>query len=336
MHDNNVCSAIKHNIDIAAYVEQCGLHLVPHGGKGYLRTQEHDSLIIMPYGKGGNEPYGTFSWNSRETGGSIIDFAMEYHGLSENDAISHLRGFLNSKEQYVLKRSPRPATKTAVAVNTSFTIPEKSSSGYKRLFGYLVQARCIDKEIVQKAVNNKQIYQDARGNVCFCGQDYDGKIAYAAMRTTASNVQFRGEAAGSKKEVGFTHNLVGHSPTQLFVTEAPIECFSIMTMLKLHNRDYEQYAYLSLGGTADNALMYHVSKHPQLQRVYLCQNNDEAGHKSRAACRAALEQAGFRGRIQDKPPIKKDFNDDLRVLVESSLEPQQQTFTIERGIQHER
>lgn len=303
---NDVCAAIKREIDIVEYARMVGLNPRPFGAQGKMNTVEHDSLVFSP-----NE--GLFSWNSRSKGGSVIDFAMEYHGMSEREAIQHLRGYLNGDPQHErLQRNHnveyRPAEKR------EFKAPEKSTQGYKRLFGYLVKTRLIDPAVVQKMVDEKVLYQDARNNACFCGYDYDGQMKYAALRTTSTEAQFRGEAAGSHKEVGFSYNLVGKAPVAVFVCEAPIDCMSIMSMLAHHGKDFTEYAYLALGGTHEGALLNHLEHHPQLKTVYLCQDNDEAGNKSRAVCRQKLQERGFSGRVVDKSPHANDFNDDLRTL----------------------
>lgn len=334
MTKTDVTTAIKQDVDLIAYIEQCGLHPVPHGTKGYYRTKEHDSLVISPPQEQG---WRTFTWNSRNVGGSVIDFAMAHNGLSQKEAISHLRGFLNGKEQYVLNRNRKPETPRPVQEPKPFEPPAKSTTGYKRLFGYLVKNRQIDAKVVQHAVDNKTLYQDTNGNVCFLGHDYDGKPAYAALRTTASDILWRGEAAGSNKAVGYTMNIIrDNPPKEVFVTESPIDSMSIMTILNMNRWDYMRYGYIALGGTSENALMYHVLQNPQIQRVYLCQDNDDAGHQSRAVCRKALEKAGFMGQIIDKPPNAKDFNDDLKTLRAGQEVSQQQNPMIERGIEYVR
>ena len=322
----SVADVIKEQIDICEYARQCGLTLEPHGSKGHFNTKQHDSLVFDPVKN-------CFYWNSRNESGSVIDFVKVYHGYSTREAISHLRRFLNGEPQHVhYARDPQASSRAAPAEKRAFLLPEKGNEGYKRVFAYLTKTRGIDSAVVQKMVEADLLYQDSKGNACFAGRDYDGEFKYATMRGTLSDVQWRGEAAGSDKNVGFSYNLVGHDEAlPLFVTESPIDALSIMTMFQLYGRDFEKYAYLSLGGSTENALLYHLSQNPAPRTIYLCQDNDDAGKISRAKCRHFLENLDYKGEVIDKPPSTKDFNQDLK-----EVHKPQQKNKVERGITHER
>lgn len=321
----NITQAIKDNISIVEYAERMGLHPVRRGGQRESWTlKEHDSLVIKPDNK---HSYQWFIWNSTGQKGSVIDFAAAINGWSIPQAISELRKELGSYERPPIRAAPpqsapaqhKPDTKP----NTDLTLPAVSRNGQGRVFAYLCKTRGLSGSIVSALVHEKKIYQDIRGNAVFVGMDYDGKTKYGTIRGTHSDIQFRGDVSGSDKKIGFSMGLVGESPARLFVCEAPIDAISIASMLEHFGRDPKAYAYLALGGTATNALEYHLAHHPQLKTIYLCQDNDTAGHKSRAACRSLLEQAGFTGQIADKPPISKDFNDDLRTTLGAAVQQQQ-------------
>lgn len=175
-------------------------------------------------------------------------------------------------------------------------------------------ANITQSTIISQQLHSRTLYQDDRGNATFVGYDYDGKAKYCTYRGTLSDVSFRGEARGSQKAIGFSMGLVGSSPTRLMVFEAPIDAMSAATMLELCGREFKDYAYLALGGTAINALEYHLQHHPQLQVIFLCQDNDAAGLLSRQKCREMLVRHGFSGRVIDKLPTGKDFNEDLLAM----------------------
>lgn len=328
---SSVCSAIKREISIVDYAEQIGLHVKPFGARGQYNTVEHDSLIITP--NGGSSGEDIFHWKSRDIGGSVIDFAMAANDIDEQQAISLLRKMLSGQPTKKYPVSAAPARQPPPAPVKTFEIPQKSNTGYKRLYAYLIQTRGIDKDVVHELVNKKLLVQDNRGNVCFLGKNYEGKYQYGAQRGTMTDKVYRGDVAGSRKEVGFTYNVIGGTPRQVFVVEAPIDALSLMSMLKYHGRDYTQYGYISLGGTSPPALAYHLPHHPQIQKIYLCQDNDEAGNKSRLACREKLKEMGFKGQVTDKPPTpgSKDFNDDL-LKIRSSKPEQSNQQLIERGL----
>lgn len=324
--NSSVCEAIKREISIVGYAKMVGLELKPFGGRGQYNTVQHDSLIITPGGGRGGEDI--FHWKSRDIGGSIIDFGMAYHGISNGEAIKMFRGLLNGNHNL------RPAAANALgapvpaSVPKSFALPTQSNTGYKRMFAYLTQTRGLDKQVVSAMLNAKIIMEDTKGNVCFLGKDYDGAYKYGAKRGTNSDVVFRGDIAGSQKKIGFTYNVVGCTPKSLFVVEAPIDAMSIMSLLKHYGKDYNQYGYLSLGGCSDVALEYHVKHQPQLKNIYLSQDNDAAGDESRKLCKEKLAELGFSGQAIDKPPPPafKDYGDFCQNTI---LNP----ITIERGLQ---
>lgn len=121
----------------------------------------------------------------------------------------------------------------------------------------------------------------------------------------------RGDIEGSNKEVGL---FINNNSTSLLICEAPIDVMSLMTLLEHHKVNPEKYSYLAQSGVCLNALEYHIKKQPLINTVYLCYDNDEAGHTARGASRELLHTLGFIGKIIDKPPHNKDWNDDLRAI----------------------
>lgn len=311
----NVTQAIKDNVRITDYAQEIGLHPVRRKGQqeSWCLT-EHDSLIIKLDRTG----HQWFFWNSQGVSGSVIDFAMVINGWDAATAISELRQYMGGRIP-TSHSHPYPLSDPPKKEAPAFVLPLQNSSN-SRLKAYLCKTRGLAPRIVSELLKRETIYQDTRNNVVFVGHDYDNEIRYASFRGTLSDVQFRGDVGGSNKEIGFSMNLVGQAPTRLFVCESPIDAMSIASMLEHFGRNSHDYAYLSLGGTAANALAYHLPHHPQLQMIYLCQDNDEGGRKSRLTCCKMLKEVGYDGRIIDKPPIGKDFNEDLLSLRQTQLE----------------
>lgn len=308
---SHVTQSIKGNITITRYAEMIGLHPIPRSGRTESwQLAEHDSCVIN-YGDDGRQ---RFIWNSQKKFGSVIDFCMAMQSISQEDAIRELRDILGNRSVAAwdtLRMSDQATVAAAHKAETPFVLPEKSTQGQQRVFAYLIKTRNIDQKIVAQLVHDRLLYQDARGNAVFVGNDYDGAAKYAFCRSTLTERTFRGEASGSQKDIGFGINLTEHNKRSLFVCEAAIDALSIASMLEHYGTNANNYAYLSLGGTADRALLYHLPHQPQLKTIYLCQDNDEAGNLSRTKLRQAVLDAGFKGAIIDKPPIHKDFNEDL-------------------------
>lgn len=321
----NITQTIKDNITITEYAEMLGYHVRQVSATRWT-LEEHDSININMDPKHPGRQ--RFIWNSQGVSGSVIDFAMVMRGLTQEEAISDLRRILGGRsgEYWREQRQQRQAAYQPRAAPAQLELPGRAQGRPARVFAYLNHSRGIDVKLISRLVQEKSLYQDERGNAVFVGYDYDGQARYCCYRGTLSEVSYRGEARGSQKTVGFSLGLVGAdtSPARLMVFEAPIDALSAATMLERFGRKSENYAYLSLGGTAPNALEYHLQHHPQLQTIYLCQDNDDAGRRSREKCRELLQKAGFAGRVIDKLPIGKDFNEDLLALLAKDRQMRQE------------
>lgn len=315
-----IVQSIKENISILYCAEMLGYHPVQCRGNQFRWSlKEHDSLVINLDSNGRQR----FIWNSRGIHGSVIDFYMAMTGVDQKKAIQDLGNTLKEKSVSCwnsFKRMEQIPPKPAVPQDLQ--LPEFTKD-CRRMYAYLCQTRKIDAQIVTALVKQRLLYQDTRGNVVFTGKNPEtDKIEYACLRGTLSDKQYRGEVLGSKKEVGFQFHL-GENPTKVFVCESPIDAMSVASILLQYHCSLEQYIFLSLGGTSVNALRYHLEKNPQINMVYLCQDNDAAGEKSRQKARETLEEMGFAGKIIDKLPQNKDFNEDLIALKQTLISPKQ-------------
>lgn len=94
---------------------------------------------------------------------------------------------------------------------------------------------------------------------------------------------------------------------QLYVFEAPIDLLSYIT---LHPEGWQRHSYVALCGVSGQALFQRLKDQPDLGEVFLCLDNDQAGH---AACKRLTEQLAEQGGYAAERlcPQKKDWNDDL-------------------------
>lgn len=292
----DLLEVIKKEIRITEYAQLRGYTLRRAGAE--YTFMEHDSVRIDP-------EKNLFIRNSTKTAGSIIDFVMWVDGLGQTEAIRKLRTMLRYGAEY----TPRPPRAKA-APRKPLELPKPFAGRYNRVFAYLSQTRGIAQLVITAMLKRKMLYEDDHHNCVFVGYDAEGKAGYAAKRSTATNVSYRGDAPGSRKEIGF---FVDNKAPVLFVTEAPIDAMSIMSMLLLNKRNPDHFNYLALGGVSDRALVYHISRpeNRHIQRIYLATDNDAAGNLARRELRQSLERAGFKDQVIDKPPILKDWNDDL-------------------------
>lgn len=171
---------------------------------------------------------------------------------------------------------------------------------------YLTEERKIDRGIVDTFVAAGDIYEDTHHNVVFVGRDSGtqgtpGIPRYAHCRGTAD--QFRQDVSGSDKACNFSYQ--GDSD-QLFVFEAPIDMLSFIC---LYPKDWTKRSYLSLGGVAGKALTHFLSERPDIRRIFLCLDNDNAGNEGCTRLSSELPEDLTVLRLL---PAMKDWNEVLQ------------------------
>jgi DNA primase len=92
----------------------------------------------------------------------------------------------------------------------------------------------------------------------------------------------------------------------LYVFEAPVDMLSYIT---LYPGEWQQHSYVALCGVGSQAMLWMLEQYPQLRKVTLCLDNDEAGHKASERLKNQLAEKGYPSqRLISK---EKDWNDDL-------------------------
>jgi hypothetical protein len=190
-----------------------------------------------------------------------------------------------------------------------FELPLHSKNNDKVL-AYLIKTRHIDKEIVAYFIKNNYLYQDVYGNCVFIGYNDENKAAYAALRGTFTfgNAKFKGEVDASKKEHSFAFT-PNKKSNILRVHESAIEVLSHMTLDKMNGLDWRAVHYKSCGGLAHAPIYSYLNKHPEIQVMELCVNDDIAGNNRVEKFKSMF--AKHKVEIVRKPPQNGDYNQDL-------------------------
>lgn len=92
---------------------------------------------------------------------------------------------------------------------------------------------------------------------------------------------------------------------------------SVMTMFEMHGFNPNDYDYIATCGPSMKPIVNYISEHRNISTVYLGFDNDDTGNKYRKRASSALREAGYQGKIIDKSPHTKDFNEDLKFLSRS-------------------
>lgn len=308
--------AILDNITIEELLREEGFEVIPRGRK--LTVKGHDSLVITP-------DKGLFIWNSRGFAGSVIDLYMGLHGCDVRTAMAALRKLLPGySKQHAAGPEPRQREPPKPKEKVPLELPERDNSKWSRVYAYLMTTRQITPTVVKWLVQQKTIYPDVRGNLCYLGRDTHGAVNYCARKGTNTPKDgqkgFRNVVEGSDYERRYVMNR-NLQHTKLIVVEAAVDAWSFASMLELHGLDFQDYTYLSLEGTYEGPLGEFLEENPQIKTIYLGQDADKWGLKSRDRCRDLLKERQYTGKVIDKLPDAsapgcKDWNDALKYYLE--------------------
>ena len=241
-----------------------------------------------------------WNWFSQNKGGGAIQFVMEMEGKTWVEAINHLLDINPEVVRYVPPIIEKEGKKKG-----EFILPEKNTT-FKHIFAYLINTRGIGKEIVYDFVKKHKLYENKHKSCVFVGYNKEGQAKYASVRSTnTSGKSFRCDVENSDKTYPFCKE--GTNDT-VCVFEAPIDLLSYLTLIKKHNIQNFKSHCISLGGVSDKALDYYLKENPNIKKIMLCLDNDEAGH---FACQQIREKYRDKYKIVRHVPEGKDFNEQL-------------------------
>ncbi|RGX56782.1 DUF3991 domain-containing protein [Anaerotruncus sp. AF02-27] len=284
-------------IDLEELLRRNGEKLLPSGREKRL---ENDHSVTIR----GNQWFD----HAAEQGGYSLSFVRQHYGLSFSEGMKLLLGEDGQRPLPIAESKPKSEPKP-------FALP-KSAGTMRRVYGYLQGHRKIDRELLTAFARAKLIYEDTPyHNAVFVGCDERGVPRHAHKRSTNSEGKaFRINVEGSDPACSFHWS--GRSD-KLFVFEAPID---LLSYISLYPEGWQQHSYVSLCGVAEHAMVRQLNLHPQTREVYLCLDNDKAGHSAAERLTARLGELGGYS-VHRLCPQLKDWNDDLKEETE-----QQETF----------
>ena len=238
-------------------------------------------------------------------GGRAVSFVQKYYGKSYVEAMSMLLG--ESMEPVY------PQAKKQEQVDQKPFAPPVPNANMHRVFAYLLKTRGLDADVVSYFVRKKLLYEDAaHHNAVFIGTDEGGCPRHAHLRSTNSfGKAFRLNVESSDPRYSFHHTGTDGS---LYVFEAPIDMLSYISM---NSQQWQEHSYVACCGTSPIPVMQMLN--PDTQIVYLCLDNDKAGH---AASERMAELLHERGIMTERlVPGMKDWNEELLHAQKEDLAP---------------
>lgn len=268
------------------------------GSRGEFQLRSHDSFKI-------NGTTSVWHWKSRDIGGkSALDYLIHVEGMG---FVAAVRELCEERPSYV------PPPKLPIE-KAPFALPAPAADN-RCVQQYLLK-RGIGKDVIENCIYAGILYESAEyHNAVFVGRDEAGVARYAFLRGTYlhSTKPFRIEASGSDKAFCFCVSPNSFSK-QVAVYESAIDTLAHWTL----EGTADKYR-LSLGGIyapkqgdddvrqfkASAALTGFLARHPEIETIEICTDNDHAGHW--AAEHIQQEYEGRYRVIQNLPSIE-DFD----------------------------
>ena len=312
MHITDEQKKAANQVDLVSYLESKGYVFTKLGSSYKIKIRKKypgdmSSLSIFENRRGWKR------WSNGEHGGDAISFLEKNMGMSFQEAVIELTG---TGSAYI---APLPsATTREEHEKKTLELPNKCEGKFSRLFAYLNKTRMIDADIIVKMIADKKIYQDDHNNIVFVGFNEDNAAAFACVRGTNTNVQYRGDCDGSDKRYSFS--IEGKcSNGKLYVFEAPIDLLSHATMAnKITGNDnaWQAHSRISLAGTSDVALEYYLSLHSEVKEIHFVLDNDKAGREAVEKYKPKYEEKGYK--VVDHVLKNKDMNDELKAYINAA------------------
>jgi hypothetical protein len=299
--------AAAKSVDLLTYLQVTAPWALKKTSPREYRTVSHDSLVISN---------GKWIWNRGNVGGrSALDYLIKVRSMGFVEAVETVL-----RSRAVLSPFPLPVENTKPLPPKKLRLPERASIPSNAV-KYL-QRRGIHSDIISRCLTAGLLYEGTYTNlrepeldgvkVCvFVGRDGQGEARFAALRGITTDI--KRDASGSDKLFGFTLPSAYTDHQALAVFEAPVDLLSHATLARRGVLDFDGNR-LSLGGTADVALMAYLERNPQITHVSLCLDNDEAGN---TASKKIFKAFGTDARYSDivvtiePPETGKDYNDFL-------------------------
>lgn len=280
------------SVDLVDFLQRQGEKLLPSGRDKRLASDH--SITIR-----GSQWYD----HAAEEGSHAIDLVKRLYNLSFPEAVSLLLGGEQGVEYKQYSKNSEPEQKK------SFELPE-ANTDMRRVFAYLIKQRFIDRNVLTEFAKAKLIYEDKDyHNAVFVGVDENGVPRHAHKKSTLTvGDGFRGNVEGSNPVYNFHYISKNPYPHILFAFEAPID---LLSYISLHPQNWKNASYVALNGVSEQPVLKLLELYPQLQRVTLCLDNDEAGLKAASHIHKTLKQQGFEDVVYDVS-AHKDWNEDLK------------------------
>ena len=269
--------------DLAAFLRQCGEEVKRSGSENMWL--DHGQKVTIR----GNLWFHQYE----QVGGDAVDFVRRFYNLDYREAVLTL----TSMGVSMIREPVEPFAQKPLQIPAKY-------ENMRRVYGYLLRRRGIDKEVLDTFAYRGLVYEcDRYHNAVFVGMDKAGNTRHIHKRSTAAQGGFKGNAPGSEPEYSFHWHGGGDV---LYLFEAPIDMLSFISMFK---HCWKSQSYAASCGVSDKVLWQMLKDGPHIKKVYICFDNDEPGQQAAQRISGEMTEKGIWHEIY--PPENKDWNEDL-------------------------
>ncbi|WP_294360976.1 DUF3991 domain-containing protein, partial [uncultured Clostridium sp.] len=221
--------------------------------------KEMDSLVIY-----NDRSWYRWSQQGNRTGGSQIDFLMEFGGFSMVESVHKLLYLQGIHSSAISPKNEE------IRQEKKMVLPERAEN-YKRAYAYLIKTRGLSVDVINHFVKHKVLYESKDyHNLVFLGRDKNGKVRFASKRGTMDlyGKSYKGDVAGNDKHYGV--NIPSESSYELNVFESAIDAMSYIDITGDYNSNL-----LALGMLSDHPLETFLEEHPNIKKINFCLDNDK-------------------------------------------------------------
>ncbi len=309
--DYKALAAQVRAIDLPSVIERLGGQVDRHNAHKWRLDGEHISITGARF----------YNYDRQQGGGGAIDLVMHATRYDYKEAVAYLRdthgaeAALTAATWHGARQAQHEAREIVErAERPAFRAPTPDEGRWPQVRNYLVTERALPATLVDDLHQRGTIYADARSNAVFIRQDEEGQAVGASLRGTAPSSDFKGLAAGTRRDEGHFSFTVGkaemHAAPQVYITESPIDALSRAALL-LAAGDRHEMTFASTDGHGelprrqiDEGLAQHALVH--------CSFDNDAGG---ATLWKRVQEAYPRAEaiVRDRPPTGcKDWNDAQR------------------------
>ena len=161
---------------------------------------------------------------------------------------------------------------------TQSTLPDVKALALKKVYAYLCNTRCIDRDLVSHFLKRRYVGLDASNLLCFFGYRGDTVIS-VAKKGINPRISFKQNMTREKHAGFFYGSSTTNEYREVYVFESCVDLMSFLTLVKRGKlpKVAIDACFISLNGANPRYLDKVLLENPTIEHVHFCLDNDRMG-----------------------------------------------------------